>query len=102
MDRRADCRTLMKQVILSLLVSLLCAGAYGQTVADIARREREPLIPLTASHLTSPADIGASKHDVFRFYDVRGTTPAELRADIARQQGFTNWRLNWQPVTSSS
>jgi len=104
----------MKQVLLYLLISLLCAGAYAQTVADIARRERDvraPLLTLTAERATTPADIGALKDDVFRFYDVRGATAAELRTDIARQgpisegtrqQGFTNWRINWQPLTVSS
>lgn len=69
-----------------------------------------PLITLTTTRPTSPADIGGVKDDVFRFYDIRGTTAAELRAEIARQgplsegarhQAVTNWRITWQPLTSS-
>lgn len=141
----------MKRAILTIFVSLLCAEAGAQTLADIARRERErraaegatsgPIvtsgtsrssgpvranpadapnaspaaarssaITLRTANPTVPEDIGGRKDDVFRFYDVRGTTAAELRADIARlgpmsdgtrHQGVTNWRITWQTVTTA-
>jgi predicted secreted Zn-dependent protease len=133
----------MKRAILTILILILCAETQAQTVADIARRERErraaenasapsavtvvgtakpaatatpaPARPnittLTAARATTPADIGGRPDDVIRYYDIRGTTAAELRAEIARlgpvtdgarNQGVTNWRLSWQPVTSVS
>jgi predicted secreted Zn-dependent protease len=141
----------MKRAILTILISIICAEAQAQTVADIARRERERraaenasgpatitvvgsgktstttpapapapapaaptrpnIITLTTARATTPADIGGKPDDVIRYYDIRGTTAADLRAEIARlgpvsdgvrHQAVTNWRLSWQPVTSVS
>jgi predicted secreted Zn-dependent protease len=138
----------MKRAILTILILILCAETQAQTVADVARRERERraaenasgtspitivgtgkpssttapapapaaparpnVITLTAARATTPADIGGRPDDVIRYYDIRGTTAAELRAEIARlgpvsdgirHQAVTNWRLSWQPVTSVS
>jgi predicted secreted Zn-dependent protease len=130
----------MKRAILTIFVSLFCVEAGAQTLADIARRERErraaegvtaapiaPASPNSAEAVTPvvarsnvmtartasptiPAEIGAGKDDVFKFYDVRGTTAAELRADIARlgpvsegtrHQGLTNWRITWTTATTA-
>jgi predicted secreted Zn-dependent protease len=133
----------MKRAILTIFISLLCAEAGAQTLADIARRERERraaegaattapnvsagssaapnantpapaprpnIITLSAARATTHVDIGARGDDVFKFYDVRGSTAAELRAEIARlgpvsegtrHQGLTNWRITWQTVTTS-
>jgi predicted secreted Zn-dependent protease len=67
------------------------------------------VLTLTAARATTPADIGGRPDDVIRYYDIRGTTAADLRAEIARlgpvsdgvrHQAVTNWRLSWQPVTA--
>jgi predicted secreted Zn-dependent protease len=72
---------------------------------------RPNVMTLTAARATTPADIGGRPDDVIRHYDIRGTTAAELRAEIARlgpvsdgvrHQAVTNWRLSWQPVTAVS
>lgn len=76
-----------------------------------AAASRPNIMTLTAAKATTPGDIGGKPDDVIRYYDVRGNTAAELRAEIARlgpmsdgvrHQAVTNWRLSWQPVTSVS
>src|SRR6185503_19569718 len=148
----------MKRAIATILITFLCSTAYAQTIADVARRERErraaaeaagaaatttittakpgvmttseaPTAPgpiaapapanakpetitLTARRPTANVDIGAENDDVFKFYDISGTTPAELRAQIARlgptaadgqrHQGVTNWKLSWKAKSAAS
>jgi predicted secreted Zn-dependent protease len=139
----------MKRAILLLLISIVGVEAYAQTIADIARRERErrnaapiatptnvpavappaavPIAPpttppapvsaanpapskvvtLTATRATTAEDMRAEKDDVFRFYDVRGGSAADLRAELARlgpmsggsrHQAVTNSKISWKPL----
>jgi predicted secreted Zn-dependent protease len=116
----------MKRAILLLLISIVGAEAYAQTIADVARRERERreaaslanpsnapsnapvpvpvaqsrVLTLTATRATTAEDMGAQNDDVFRFYDVHGVSAADLRGELGKL-GPMSGGSRHQAVTNS-
>lgn len=114
----------MKRAILLLVISLASAEAYSQSIADVARRERARraeavesgtvvtgrgnVITLMAKNGATADDIGAEADDVFKYYDIKAGTAAEIRAEVARlgpvvdgvrHQAQTKTSITWRPLT---
>jgi predicted secreted Zn-dependent protease len=117
----------MKRAILVLVISLVSVQGFSQTIADVARRERArrsettetgnvitgrgSVITLTAKNGASGDDIGAESDDVFKYYDIKAGTAAEIRAEISklgpssngvRHQAETKTSITWRPLVGSA